>query len=236
MTRVVVILAAGRGTRLAAASSGRPKVLVPVGGRPLLARSLALPADEAVVVTGHDREAVEAFIAAGRWPHPVRTVFNERFATEGNARSLAVALAAIAPAADVLKLDGDLLVAPETVAALWSAGGSAALVDFRGPLDDEAMKAQVVDGCIVGLGKSLHEAQGESIGAEVLVASDRERVANALERALHDKPNAYYEDAYHRLLPSWTLRATAVTTPWAEVDTPDDLRAAEAISRSMERP
>lgn len=236
MTRVVVILAAGRGTRLATASAGRPKVLVEVGGRTLLARSLTLQTDEAIVVTGHDRETVEAFVAAGRWPHPVRTVFNERFAVEGNARSLAVALGAIAPGADVLKLDGDLLVAPEAIAKLWSAGTSAALVDFRGPLDDEAMKAKVVDGRVVGLGKGLVGAHGESIGAEILAAEDLVQVADALERTLTETPSAYYEDAYQRLLPRWTLQAVAVSTPWAEIDTPDDLQAAEAmLMRSTER-
>lgn len=228
----MIILAAGRGTRLAAASEGRPKVLSDVGGRPLLGRALSLPADEAVVVTGHLREQVEAFVAAGRWPHPVRTVHNEQFAAEGNARSLAVGLTAAPPEADVLKLDGDLLVAPEAIDALWRAEGSAALVDLRRRLDDEAMKAQVVGDRVVALGKGLDDAQGESIGAEVIAAAARERVAESLERTLADHPLAYYEDAYHRLLPEWTLHAVPVTTPWAEIDTPEDLRAAQALVRA----
>jgi NDP-sugar pyrophosphorylase family protein len=53
-----VVLAAGAGTRLAPLTSIRPKVLCPVGGRPLV--DLALDQVEAVVGRGPDRVAVNA--------------------------------------------------------------------------------------------------------------------------------------------------------------------------------
>jgi CTP:molybdopterin cytidylyltransferase MocA len=53
-----VVLAAGAGTRLAPLTSLRPKVLCPVGDRPLL--DLALDRVEAVVGRGPDRVAVNA--------------------------------------------------------------------------------------------------------------------------------------------------------------------------------
>ena len=60
-----MILAAGRGTRLAALSLDRPKVLVDVGGEPLLARQLRYLAEEGigkvVVNTHHLAEQVEDF-------------------------------------------------------------------------------------------------------------------------------------------------------------------------------
>jgi len=61
----VVIMAAGKGTRM---KSSRPKVLQTLGGQPLLGHVLActaqLGARRAVVVTGHEAEALEAALPA----------------------------------------------------------------------------------------------------------------------------------------------------------------------------
>ena len=65
MNLAIVILAAGKGTRM---KSARPKVLHPVAGRPMieypvtLARSLG--AQRIVCVLGHEADAVEAAIEA----------------------------------------------------------------------------------------------------------------------------------------------------------------------------
>jgi len=231
VSRVAVILAAGRGTRLAGASRGRPKVLVEVGGRSLLSRSIAnCAADEVVVVTGHQRAEVEAYIAASDWGMPVHCVHNPSYAHEGNARSLLVGLEAIDIEHDVLKVDGDLIVAPVALDALWAASTSAALIDTQAELDAEAMKAQLDGTRIRRLGKGLVEAQAESIGAELIAAADRQLVIEGLHETSRAQPSAYYEDAYDRLLRrGWRLGAMETATPWVEVDTPADLREAEAM-------
>ncbi|MBM2846100.1 MAG: nucleotidyltransferase family protein, partial [Bacteroidetes bacterium] len=62
-----VILAAGISSRLRPLTDTTPKSLLPVGGRPLLQRSLeALCASDirrCVIVTGYRREMIERFVA-----------------------------------------------------------------------------------------------------------------------------------------------------------------------------
>lgn len=85
-----VILAAGRSTRM-----GTHKLLLPLGGRPLVSyavsAALSSTASPVVVVLGHDAERVRHALPAG----DVRIVVNGRYA-EGMASSLATGIGAIA--------------------------------------------------------------------------------------------------------------------------------------------
>ena len=89
-----VVLAAGRATRM-----GGSKLLLPVGGRPMVQRvidaSLGSKASETIVVLGHEAEAVAEVLAA----RPVTIVVNVDYA-EGMSTSLRAGLAAVDPAAD----------------------------------------------------------------------------------------------------------------------------------------
>jgi histidinol-phosphate phosphatase family protein len=66
-----VILAGGKGTRLAARLNGRPKPLIEIGGVPLLERQLRQLAaggvSAAVVLVNHEAAQIEAFIAERDW-------------------------------------------------------------------------------------------------------------------------------------------------------------------------
>ncbi|MCU0869880.1 MAG: bifunctional UDP-N-acetylglucosamine diphosphorylase/glucosamine-1-phosphate N-acetyltransferase GlmU [Burkholderiales bacterium] len=113
----VVVLAAGRGTRMA---SARPKVLHALAGRPLLAHVLdaatALGAARVTVVVGHGADAVEQAFAG----HAVHFVRQEP--QRGTGEAVRIALdAQPATTADetVLVLYGDVpLTQPSTLAAL----------------------------------------------------------------------------------------------------------------------
>jgi bifunctional UDP-N-acetylglucosamine pyrophosphorylase/glucosamine-1-phosphate N-acetyltransferase len=91
----VVVLAAGKGTRLGAGAYGRPKVLVECLGLPLLEhvrRAIApLHPDTTVLVTGYGADSVEAW-AADAWPaaKPVRQI-----PQRGTGHALRLALEAI---------------------------------------------------------------------------------------------------------------------------------------------
>jgi molybdenum cofactor cytidylyltransferase len=100
---VALVLAAGQGRRFGAAN----KLLAEVEGRPLLRRAveagLGSKATRMVVVTGHDRAAVEAALAG----LPVTFVHNAGFAS-GMAGSLRAGLAAAGDADGVVVLLGDM--------------------------------------------------------------------------------------------------------------------------------
>jgi molybdenum cofactor cytidylyltransferase len=113
-----VILAAGTSSRL-----GRPKQLLDLGGKPVLARvaetALAAPLEEVVIILGH----LAVVVAAAVPERPrLRHVVNERFA-EGQSISLAVGLRALSPrsVAAVILLGDQPAITPDAIAAVVDA-------------------------------------------------------------------------------------------------------------------
>jgi hypothetical protein len=120
----VVLLAAGRGSRIASLARGTHKSLLPVAGRSSLERALdealARPVRQVVVVTGDQRESIEGFVRE-RYGERVSTVFNHRFAEDMNILSVELGVAALRrPEDGYLIVETDLVIAPggwETVYA-----------------------------------------------------------------------------------------------------------------------
>jgi molybdenum cofactor cytidylyltransferase len=85
-----IVLAAGLSSRMGAQN----KLLLPVGGAPLVRRTVSVVASypfvETVVVTGHESERVERAVSG----LPVRAVFNPRYG-EGQTTSVRAGLAAL---------------------------------------------------------------------------------------------------------------------------------------------
>jgi bifunctional UDP-N-acetylglucosamine pyrophosphorylase/glucosamine-1-phosphate N-acetyltransferase len=128
----VVVLAAGQGTRM---KSRLPKVLHPVGGRPMLAHVLdtarALGAAACHVVHGHGAEAVRVAFGDARVNWVLQAQQN------GTAHAVGQALPGIPDAATVLVLYGDVpLIQAETLRPLLEGAGlsllTAELPDPRG--------------------------------------------------------------------------------------------------------
>ncbi len=118
-----IILAAGFSRRM----KGTNKLLLPFRGKTVLETTvetvLEIPFREVVVVTGHDRAAVEALLES----HPVRVVHNSRY-PEGMGASLRVGVAAAEGSAGVMILPGDMpLIRRETLLALCRAFAGATL-------------------------------------------------------------------------------------------------------------
>ena len=94
-----VILADGRGSRLAPLTDDRPKPLVSVGGRPLLLRTigrvtqLGIPDRDVVIVTGYREEMVSALLR--REGLGCRVVYNPRWFDYNSWHSLWVAREAL---------------------------------------------------------------------------------------------------------------------------------------------
>ena len=113
---VAVVLAAGQSSRM-----GENKLLADVDGQPMIRRtvaSLRQAADLTVVVTGRDREQVEAALRG----LPVMMVHNSRYA-EGMSGSLRAGVAALPPDTDAAVIGlGDMpLVGPDAVRRLIAA-------------------------------------------------------------------------------------------------------------------
>ncbi len=132
MPLAVVILAAGQGKRM---HSDLPKVLQPLGGRPLLEHVInaarALQPDTIYVVHGHGGAAVQKALAAA----PVEWVLQAEQLGTGHA--VIQALPLIPDGHQVLVLYGDVpLLQPATLTALLRAADTAALALLTTELAD----------------------------------------------------------------------------------------------------
>jgi molybdenum cofactor cytidylyltransferase len=186
---------------------GRPKQLLPLGGRPLLQHvidaALASRLDEVIVVLGHRAEEI---LAALDLPpgNRLRVVLNADY-REGQSTSLRLGLrAANARASAVAVLLGD------------QPGMSAALIDrmATAPLSSDRPAARPV-----------YRLEGRRVpGHPVLLAR---RIWAELD-ALHGDEGARVVLAQH---PDWLLEVAITGEPPIDVDTPSDYVRVERSTR-----
>src|SRR3954463_4880298 len=107
-----VILAAGVGSRLAPLTNDRPKVLVPVDGRPILFPQLDLlaaagvPSDQVVVVGGYRIDMLRSELAKAGFR--CKVVMNEKYEPWGNFFSLLCAANELR-GHEFMQFDGDVI-------------------------------------------------------------------------------------------------------------------------------
>jgi len=236
---IAVILAAGTGTRLKPLTDASPKCLLDVGGRPILDRLLSALAEagvpDAVVVTGHLADAIDAHLARARFGLTTVTVRNPAYASTNNAVSLAAARSAVGGREFVL-CDGDVVFTANPFPALLaSADRCVVAVDADAPFNAEAMKVELArDGRVRTLSKLLVEERsaGESLGMQRIGGDALSRIWDALDATIaRDAVRAYYEDAFQQLLdrglPMGISRVAAGTC--MEIDDALDLEAAKTL-------
>lgn len=152
-----MILAAGRGTRLAAELQDRPKGFITLGTKPIVEESIehlaALGIDDVVVVTGHLAGHYEDL--ARRHAGLVRTVHNECFADSGSMYSLHCARALVR--GPFLLLESDLIYEPRALTMLLDgpSGDAILLSGFTGAGDEVYVETR--DGNLVGMSKRRAE-------------------------------------------------------------------------------
>jgi bifunctional UDP-N-acetylglucosamine pyrophosphorylase/glucosamine-1-phosphate N-acetyltransferase len=173
----IVIMAAGKGTRM---KSARPKVLHRLGGMSLLQHVLqtcaALGAARTVVITGHEAESVEASVAG-------RGLFFVRQEPQlGTGHAIQQALPALDDAAGTtLILNGDVpLIRADTAAALARACGGERLALLTIELADAS-----------GYGRIQRDAAGSVLGiVEHKDASEAQRAIREVYTGMMAAPTA----------------------------------------------
>jgi len=229
-----IILAAGVGKRLLAASGGRPKCLVEIGGKSLLARLIeslvAVDVCDVVVVTGFGDAAVRAAIGIGPDGVRLRWAFNPRF-REGAILSLWTARDALDGPA--LVMDADVLCPTAMLARLVrSPHESCFLLDASVENTGEEQMLLVRDGwvrSIVRGGAPGYELSGESVGFLKLSAPGAQRLRALLDaRVAAGHTGIEHEEVYAELLAAVQVGYERIDgMPWTEVDFPEDVVRAE---------
>lgn len=231
-----LIIAAGHGSRLRSLSDSKP--LAQVGGVPLIEhvvrRAKVGGASDFVVVTGHQAERVEAFLAdlSVRLGVPIETVRTGDWDLP-NGHSVATGAALIE--GDYLLMMADHLFDPEIVARLIALRGGAAADlmlavdrDVAAPtidLDDATKVETAADGAIFRIGKQLESYNAIDTGLF--------RATPALREAILASIAAGGGGSLSEGVQLLAGRRRAGTMDvgsswWADVDDPPSLRAAEA--------
>jgi len=233
-----IVLAAGVGVRLRPLSVRVPKVLLNVGGSPIIASTLhALAVNEITnicVVVGYQASAIMGYLSEA-FPYPrfnISYVYNQRHRNTNTAYSLWLASSSLS-GSDVIIVNGDLLVVPEAVERLMKCSGPCLGVRI-GSCGDEEVKIKLLGGRITYLGKHLPPAaaDGEYIGIAKLDGRMGERFQSVLEMSVRGRGGntLYYDDVIQKLLRSYCVKGIDLTDlPMVEIDTHEDLKQARRV-------
>lgn len=221
-----VILAAGAGARL-----GRgPKALVRFLGLRLVERAVLTlreaGVDEFVIVVGAGGDATrDAILSSPRLRGvPLRIVPCDEWARGNGVSALAAMEFVRSP---FLVAMADHIFAPTVIRRLLQASPPAMLVDSSPPdgVVAEATKVRIEAGRVAAAGKDL---PGRTVDAGLVLCD--ESIAAALRETISERETEW-NAAYPRARP-WAVDIAG--SFWADVDTPDDFRAAErAVLRSL---
>jgi len=233
--RTGVVLAAGFGSRLAGVSDAtRLKPLTPVGGRPLMLRTLdsleLAGCRRVVVVVGFEGREVEGSIRE-RYSGGLRLEFvtNDRYDLSNGVSVLAarphVAGAFVLTMADHVFGDEVMALAGGHVPP---AGGATLLVDSK--LEqifdmDDAMKVVVRDGRVERIGKQL--AEYDAIDTGLFVCT--EGLMQELQAEYRERGDASLSDGVARLARRGLMHTLDIGDGfWQDVDTPAMLEHADS--------
>ena len=216
-----IVLAGGKGERLGEAARGRPKPLVPVGGRPLaayqVARLVEAGVERVIVSCAAGTEELFAAELAGLGAEIVPVGESEPLGRGGALRFAAKARTGAGP---VYALNGDELLDVDLRAllAVHRERGAAATITVA-PLPSAFGVVELGDdGLVTGFREAPKLPHWVNAGLYVL---DEEAIARLPERGDHEVTTFPELAAEGRLL---AFRHEGV---WLTVNTPKDLRRAE---------
>ncbi|HEV2818658.1 MAG TPA: NTP transferase domain-containing protein [Allosphingosinicella sp.] len=218
-----LIIAAGHGSRLRPISPSKP--LTPVAGMPLIEHVIraaaAGGASAFTIVTGHEAERLEAFLAT--LAMPVRTV---RIADWDLPNGHSVLAGAEAIAGDYLLAMSDHLFDPAIVRRLIAAPPAALTLavdrDLANPLTDmdDATKVETEAGAILRVGKNL--ARFDAVDTGLF------RATPALAAAIGEGGGSLSEGVQRLADRGMAATLDATGLFWLDVDDPAALAKAEA--------
>ncbi|MCG6902395.1 MAG: phosphocholine cytidylyltransferase family protein [Rhodobacter sp.] len=219
-----VVLAAGMGVRMGARGRLMPKGLIPLGGRPIVAQSVATlrghGVGRIVIVTGHLREQYEALFAGS----DIELVYNPDYASTGSLRSLAVGLEQVN--GPCILVESDLIYAPQALDTLDCSENRFLLSGPTGAGDEvyvwtessrDGRNLMVEISKDAGARAGAH--QGEMVGLTALTAPTVDRMREVAAQVLHGKPDEHYEPGLLALSRDIPIECPLIPDlPWAEID------------------
>ena len=238
----VVVLAAGKGSRLRALGPDSPKWLLPVGDETIADRQLEGIAAagghvaSVTVLTGHAAVAIDRYLATQ--DVDASTLFNDHYSDWNNWYSVLLALRHLPEDARVTFMNSDLYLEPSIVTGFLEAAATTEAealiaVDLERELTDESMKVtQRADGTLERIGKvpSMPSGDGEYIGILMARGSVLRRFRDGLEafEGVPESVNEWYEGSVRDTAAAgadWLVWPVP-SGRWVEIDDDGDLAKA----------
>lgn len=215
----IVILAAGKGTRLGEIDVPKPLTHL-VTGKSILENQLEtlkqyVSLENVIVIVGHHKEKIMALFP------DLMFVYNSNYASENTAKSLLRALKKIDE--DVLWLNGDVVMHHSVLEAILKSPRTSMVVNV-GPVGEEEVKyRQGADGRILAVSKHVDHPQGEALGINYWAKEDLELLRKNLELC---SSKDYFERGIELCIEQGMDVRSVIVDPLlcAEVDFPEDLR------------
>lgn len=215
----VVILVAGRGTRLGQLTAEKPKCLLDFGKENILQRqcrmlkNTGIQSEDIIIVTGYKASLLDDY--------GYSTVFNDRFYNTDNAYSLGLALKELSGQnEDVLIIDGDLVFDEEAIMNIMSAPSNSIMVQ-KNILSKSGTGVQFDhEGNVVEIGKHLQNCQYNFVSVMKLSAS----TCHFLESIMLAEENAscWYTVPINSYLKDLPLKANIISGKVAGINTYSD--------------
>ena len=241
MIENAILLSAGRGSRLLPLTAERPKCLIELSGRPLIAWQVEMLARAGVrridVVTGFATDLVEEHLAASADPRvEIVSHFNPFYQVADNLGSCWIVRERMLDG-DFLLLNGDTLVSEEVIARVqrderWPI---AVAIDVKDAYDSDDMKVQRDGVRLMQIGKTLtaEESNAESIGFLAFRGEGRELFREAVRQAMRtpDGVNHWYLKVIDTLAATGKAGTVSIEgLGWAEVDYLSDIEQATRLT------
>jgi choline kinase len=246
VTRSAVVLAAGRGSRIAAVTSD-PKCLLEVSGKSLLRHHLdsleALGFEDVVVVVGYGADRVRDHLAdrlADRDPRMrIAFVENEDVERFGNAMSMCLGLESVT--GPCIVIDADLIYEQDVLGRFLSPGPEDSILVGLGKLDDVESTKILTDRdgrvTVVVEKRLLSPAEessflGEAMGVLMFTEPGRVAILRRSDQFFDDPGNITlnWESLLNDHLREHAMSARLVEFGrWIEIDTPQDYAEARRI-------
>ncbi|MBX3486132.1 phosphocholine cytidylyltransferase family protein [Phenylobacterium sp.] len=239
-----IILAAGQGKRLLPLTEDRPKCLIELSGRTLLAWQLlrlqAAGVQEAVIVTGFRADQVEAEVARLGLTMPVRLEFNPFYTVSDNTASCWIVREAFDR--EVLVLNGDTLFGPGIAEKLLGAAPAdiTVTIDRKPAYDADDMKVLTEQGRLIAIGKTITAYDAESIGFLRFSPAGAQKFRAGVEQVLSHPEGLrrWYLSVIDELARAGVdVKVCSIEgLEWGEMDFPQDVDNLTRLSAEWERP
>ena len=231
-----LLLAAGAGTRLLPRTNGSPKCLTEVCGIPILGRLLSCLVEEGfkrlVVVVGHRGEQIREYLDLHACGLQIHCIDCRKFATTNNIYSLWLAREHIR--APFVLIESDL-VFDSPLLGLMRVSNRIAVARVRPHMhgttvsfDDSGRVEAFAVGAFNGARRAYKTVNLYSLSLPLW----QEVVRRLEQRIKAGRVHDYYEVIFAEMAAEGLLPLEAVSFDngrWCEIDTPDDLFAAEQL-------